>query len=106
MLDLPGSYMIGALGPVAAGRDHGELLADPAVHVMGTDGPGHGGDRGAAGAGRKADGVLDALGQPLDVKGVAHDGLAKLDGGAGELAQDEFPAAVAGLLDGDVLLGD
>jgi hypothetical protein len=50
--------------------------------------------------------LLDALGQALDVERVARHGLAQLVGGAGELGQDERPAAAAGLLDGDVLLGD
>ena len=44
---------------------------------------------GAAGAGRQRQRVLDPVGQALNVEWVARDGLAKLGGGTGELAEDQ-----------------
>ena len=76
----------------AAGGDVGELSATQrCTHDRGHAWPSRAARR-AGGAGSRR---LDALGQPLDVEGVARDGLAQFRRGDGELGRYERPAAAA-----------
>src|SRR5258708_16505285 len=68
--------------------------------------PGHGRDGRPAGTLRQSQAMLDAQRQAFGVERVAGYGLAKLGADAGELAEDHRTAAVARVLDGDVLLSN
>ena len=76
------------------------------MDVVRADLPRHRGDGFAPGLGRQVQRLLDPVRQALHVERVAQHGLGQLDGGAGELAEDEGAGPAVSLLHGHVLLAD